>query len=131
LSTSRKNISSGAKWEELVGYSRAVVIGDRVEVSGTTAIVDGAVAHKGDAYLQTKTIIGIAERALLQAGSDLSQVIRTRMYVKRIADWEKVGQAHGEAFRTIKPATTLVEVSGFVDPEMLVEIEFTAYLSVE
>lgn len=113
-----------------MGYSRAV-IDDRVEVSGTTSVIDGVVAHKGDAYLQSKTIIDIAAAALQEAGSSLSHVIRTRMYVKNIADWEKVGKAHAEAFREVKPATTLVEVSGFVDPEMLVEIEFTAYLSGE
>ena len=125
----RNNYSSGAKWEDIVGYSRAVKVGNLIEIAGTTSVIDGELAFEGDAYNQTKTIIKIAEKALHQAGATLDDVIRTRMFVTNINDWEAVGKAHGEAFAKIKPATTLVEVKGFVDPKMLVEIEFTAYLT--
>jgi enamine deaminase RidA (YjgF/YER057c/UK114 family) len=125
----RTNYSTGAKWESIVGYSRAVRIGNVIEIAGTTSVVDGQFVHEGDAYNQTKTIIEIAEKVLNQAGAALTDVIRTRMYVTRISDWEAVGRAHGEAFGEIRPATTLVEVKGLVDDRMLVEIEFTAYLS--
>lgn len=124
----RQNITSGAKWESIVGYSRAVRIGKIVEVSGTTSVHDGKVIHPDSAYLQTKEIIAIAEKALIEAGSKLSQVIRTRMYTTDISLWEEIGKAHGEAFSDIRPVTTMVEVSGLIDPEMLVEIEFTAYI---
>lgn len=125
----RQNFSTGAKWEDIVGYSRAVKIGNVIEVSGTTSVLNGKVHHPRNAYLQTQHIINIAEKVLKEAGASLSDVVRTRMYVTDVALWEKVGQAHGEAFKEIKPATTLVEISALIDPDMLVEIEFTAYLA--
>lgn len=124
----RQNFSSGAKWEDIVGYSRAVRVGNVIEVAGTVAARDGVILHKGNAYKQAQEIIKIAEEALAKAGAGLADVVRTRMYVTDHAYWEAVGQAHGEAFMNIKPVTTMLIVSGLVDPEMLVEIEFTAYL---
>lgn len=115
----------------MAGYCRAVRIGNVIEVSGTTAVKDGKVLHVSDAYSQTKAIIGIAQKALCEAGAELTDVIRTRMYVTDISNWEKVTQAHGEFFRDIKPTTTLVEVSALIDPDMLVEIEFSAYLGAQ
>lgn len=111
-----------------MGYSRAVRIGNLIEISGTTSVKDGKVVHVGDAYLQTKRILEIVQETLGKAGADLRDIIRTRMFVSDIGLWEDVAKAHGEAFKEIKPATTLVAVSAFVDPQMLVEIEFTAYL---
>lgn len=125
----RKNYTTGAKWENIVGYSRAVRIGNVLEIAGTTSVRDGQLVHPDDAYAQAKEIISIAEGVLAEAGGSLNDIVRTRIYVTNIKDWEKVGKAHGEAFASIKPATTLVEVSGLVDPKMLVEIEFTAYLA--
>jgi len=125
----RHNISSGAHWEDIVGYSRAVRIGNVVEVSGTTSVRDGQVLHANDAYSQTKEIIQMAQKALLEAGATLSDVVRTRMYTTNINLWKEIGKAHGEAFSEIRPTTTMVEVSGLIDPEMLVEIEFTAFVS--
>ncbi len=124
----RRNFSTGAKWEDIVGYCRAVQVGYIIEIAGTTAVIDGIIVHKGDAYLQTKAIIEIAKSVLEEAGGDLSNVIRTRIYVTDISKWRDIGKAHGEFYRTIKPATSMVEVSGLVDPDMLVEIEFTAHL---
>ena len=124
----RKNYASGAVWEDIVGYSRAVRIGEVVEVAGTTASRAGSVLHAGNAYLQTQEIIQIAKEVLERAGSKLEEVIRTRMYITDIKDWEQVGKAHGEAFGDIRPATTIVEVSGLVHSDMLVEIEFTAVI---
>ena len=124
----RKNYTTGAKWEDIVGYCRAVQVGNILEVSGTTAARDGEILHKGDAYKQTKEIINIAKGVIEKAGGSLADVIRTRVYVTNISDWEAVGKAHGEAFIDIKPASTMVEVSGLVDPDMLVEIEFSVYL---
>jgi enamine deaminase RidA (YjgF/YER057c/UK114 family) len=122
----RQLISSGSPWESKVSYSRAVKVGNTVEVSGTTAVINGEVQHKGNLYEQTKTALAIIEKALEEAGMDLHDVVRTRMYVTDIARWEEAGKAHGEFFVHIRPATTMVEVSRLVDPEMLIEIEATA-----
>jgi enamine deaminase RidA (YjgF/YER057c/UK114 family) len=125
----RKNISSGAKWEDIVGYSRAVKIGNIIEIAGTTAVEDGKVVGINDAYLQTKIIIQKIERVLIEAGATLNDVVRTRMFVTNILLWEEIGKAHGEFFRNIKPASTMVEVKSLVDSNMLVEIEATAIIS--
>lgn len=122
----RQLISSGSPWESKVSYSRAVKVGKTVEVSGTTAVLNGVVQHKGNLYEQTKTALAIIEKALEEAGMDLHDVVRTRMYVTDISRWEEAGKAHGEFFVHIRPATTLVEVSRLVDPDMLIEIEATA-----
>ncbi|MCL4506367.1 MAG: RidA family protein [Chloroflexi bacterium] len=127
--TQRLNISSGAPWESIVGYSRAVRIGNIVEVAGTTAIDEqGQVVGKGDAYEQTRYALSRIERALQQAGASLEDVIRTRMFVTDISRWEEIGRAHGDCFRDIRPAATMVEVRRLISPELLVEIEATAII---
>ena len=124
----RQNISSGAPWEQKVGYCRAVRIGNQIEVSGTVAVRDGAIVHPDDAYGQAKVIFEIIGAALREAGANFTDVVRTRMFVTDISRWEEVGRAHGEVFRDIQPATTMVEVGALIDPAMLVEIEATAIL---
>jgi enamine deaminase RidA (YjgF/YER057c/UK114 family) len=127
--TQRINISSGAKWEDIIGYSRAVKIGNMVEVAGTTALDEnGNIVGINDPYEQTKFIISKIEKALTSAGATLNDVVRTRMFVTDINYWEEIGKAHGEYFREIKPASTMVEVKALINPEMLVEIEATAIL---
>lgn len=127
--SSRTNYSSGAKWEEIVGYSRAVRVGNVVEVTGTVAVDEhNTVIGEGDPYLQTKFIIQKIESVLIKAGASLRDVVRTRMFVTDISRWEEYGRAHGEAFADIRPCTTMVEVSKLIAPEYLIEIEATAII---
>jgi enamine deaminase RidA (YjgF/YER057c/UK114 family) len=126
----RINITSGSKWEEIVGYCRAVKVGNVIEFSGTVATDNsGELVGVGDEYLQTKFILLKLENTLGQLGAKLSDVVRTRIYCTNIANWEKIGKAHGEVFKTIKPATAMVEVSKLIDKSYLVEIEATAVIT--
>ena len=119
-------LGSGAPWEGIVGYSRVVVRGDAAWVSGTTSILDGTVAHPGDAGAQTRQCLATIGASLERAGFTLNDVVRTRMFVTDISRWEEVGRAHGEVFGDIRPATTMVQVAALIDPAMLVEIEADA-----
>ncbi|NBB20090.1 RidA family protein [Runella sp. CRIBMP] len=125
---SRTNISSGSPWEATVGYSRAVKIGAVIEISGTVAVEDGQVVGLEDPYVQTKVILKKIEAVLAEAGASLKDVVRTRIFVTDISQWEAVGRAHGEFFGEIRPCTTMVEVSRLIAPEYMVEIETTAIL---
>lgn len=126
----RINISSGAKWEDIVGYSRAVRVGNIVEVAGTTAVDErGEVVGWNDPYVQTKYILQKIEKALSEAGASLNDVTRTRMFVTDISKWEEIGRAHGEFFRESKPAASMIEVKGLINPELLIEIEVTAVIA--
>jgi enamine deaminase RidA (YjgF/YER057c/UK114 family) len=126
---SRTNYATGAKWEDIVGYSRAVKVGNIIEVTGTVAVDEqNRVIGEGDAYLQTKFILQKIESVLIQAGAELKDVVRTRMFVTDIAQWAAYGKAHSEVFQHIRPCTTMVEVSKLIAPEFLIEIEATAII---
>ena len=124
----RKNISSGSHWEDIVGYSRAVRVGNCIEVAGTTATEGDLLIGKGDLYAQTVFIFQKLEKILIEAGSSLQDVVRTRMYVTNIGEWELAGKAHAEFFSSIKPAATMVEVSRLINDDLLIEIEVTAVI---
>ncbi len=126
--SNRQNISSGSPWEEIVGYSRAVRIGNVIEVAGTTAVNGDELIGEGSVYEQTRFIFQKINKALTEAGSSLNDVVRTRMYITDISKWEEAGKAHGEVFREIKPASTMVEVSALIDSRLLIEIEVTAVI---
>ena len=125
----RINIKSGTIWEDKIGYSRAVRIGNLIEISGTAAIDDDRIIASGDPYQQTKFIIQKIEKAIVEAGGKMQDVIRTRIYVADINHWEDIGKAHGEFFKDIKPATSMIEVKSLIDPNFVVEIEATAIIS--
>lgn len=129
MESKRQNISSGAPWEDIVGYSRAVRVGNTVEVTGTVGIKDGKVVGENDAYAQTKRSLEIIAETLQKAGASLSDVVRTRIFVTDISRWEEYGRAHQEVFGDIRPCTTMVEVSALISPEYLVEIEATAIIA--
>jgi enamine deaminase RidA (YjgF/YER057c/UK114 family) len=123
----RRRVSSGTPWEPIVGYSRAVAAGEQIWVSGCTSVVDGEVVHEGDAYEQTVQAIRNVASALTELGAGLDDVVRTRIFVTDISRWEEYGRAHGEAFADALPATSMIQVSGFIDPRMLVEVEAEAH----
>lgn len=122
-------VSTGSPWESVVGYCRAIRIGNIVEVAGTTSMRDGEIIGKGSAYLQTKQILETIEEALMEVGARMEDVIRTRMFVTDISQWEEIGRAHGEFFSDIRPVATMVEVQALIDPELLVEIEVQAIIT--
>ena len=124
----RKQVGSGSPWEDIVGYSRAVRVGNTIEVSGTTAMDGDQLVGKDDVYAQTKHIFEKVEKALQQLGGSLNDVVRTRMFVTNIDEWELVGKAHGEIFSVIKPVTSMVEVKRLINADMLIEIEVTAMI---
>lgn len=124
----RQKISSGSKWEDIVGYSRAVKVGNIIEVAGTTAMDGDTVVGKNDVYAQTVFILQKIELVLKQLGSSLNDVVRTRMFVTNIADWQLVGNAHGEFFKTIKPVSSMIEISSLINDDLLIEIEVTAII---
>lgn len=125
----RQQTGSGSPWEDIVGYSRAVRVDNIIEVAGTTAMEGNILVGEGDVYAQTKFIFEKIERALQKLGSSLNDVVRTRMFVTNIADWELVGKAHGEFFATIKPVTTMVQVQHLINNDLLIEIEVTAIIA--
>ena len=125
----RKKINSGSAWEEIVGYSRAIQVGNLIEVAGTTAMDGDKLVGKDDLYAQTVFIIRKIENALVELGSSLNDVVRTRMFVTKITDWEMAGKAHGEFFKNIRPVTTMVEVSRLINDDLLIEIEVTAVIN--
>ncbi len=127
----RKNISSNTKWEDIVGYSRAVRVGNIIEVAGTTAVDGEEIIGVGNPYEQTKFIFQKIEKALIEAGATMKDVVRTRMFVTNMDNWEEIGRAHGEFFKEIKPASTMLEVSRFIDEKILIEIEVSAVLSAD
>lgn len=129
MSNSRKLFSSGAPWEDIVGYSRAVQVGNVIEISGTTASDGDKIVGHGDLYAQTVFILEKIKKVLEQAGSRIEDVIRTRMFVTDITEWEKAARAHSQFFKDIKPATTMVQVSKLINDELLIEIEATAIIS--
>lgn len=125
----RTQVFTGSPWESVVGYCRAIRIGDRIEVAGTTAMKDGKVVGVGNPYEQATFILQTIEKALQDLGADMSHVVRTRMFVTDITKWEEIGKAHGEFFREIQPVATMVEVKALIDPELLVEIEVEAVVT--
>lgn len=126
--TERIRVTTGSPWEQVVGYSRAIRVGNMVEVAGTTSMKDGEIIGKGNAYQQTIHILKTIEDALIKVGARMEDVVRTRMFVTDISMWEEIGRAHGEFFKEIRPVATMVEVKALIDPELLVEIEVKAII---